>query len=241
MTAEPTGWGARGWHRERRRPERSADELYQGNQKPAVLKARTNSKCAPATHGIDNGSCVVLHVPPGATCRQAASRLSAGSSITPPAFFREGCPCPHTAGGSSGGCSSKAILQPNLFCPLSSKSFQSQGREIIHPSLSMVCGFGHLGQGLHQLVASSLAVLGGGTHVKTWKGKVRTAEASCPLICWGILLWFSTETDAMSQAHHDNTSAERRADFIATETQPGALVLVTSMFLCRTCIHIRNR
>lgn len=92
MTAEPTGWGARGWHRERRRPERSADELYQGNQKPAVSKARTNGKCAPATHGIDSGSCVVLHVPPGATRRQAASRLSAGSSTIPPACLRGGLP-----------------------------------------------------------------------------------------------------------------------------------------------------
>lgn len=52
--------------------------------------------------------------------------------------------------------------------------------------------------------------------------KVHTAEASCPLICWGIMLWVSTATDAMSQVHCDIASAERRADFVAkgTDTQP---------------------
>ena len=52
--------------------------------------------------------------------------------------------------------------------------------------------------------------------------KVHTAEASCPLICWGIVLWDSRATDAMSQAHCDNTSTKKRADFVVkdTDTQP---------------------
>lgn len=166
-------WGAHGWHRERRRSERSTDELYQGNQKPAVSKARTNSKCDPATHAIDRRSCVVLHVPLGAAQTQikAQHRILHHPSCLP--LGRAALSHTPLEGGS-GVCSSKAILQPKLLCPPASKSFPSQGREIIHPLPSVVCGFGHLGQGLHQLVAPRLVWLCGGTCVKTWEGKKRS-------------------------------------------------------------------
>ena len=105
-------------------------------------------------------SSMSLQEPPG-------GRLLPGSAQDPPPSLLpasgEGCPQPRAAGGSSGRCSSKAILQPKLLCPPASKSFPSRGREIIYPSPSVGCGFGHLGQGLHQLVARRLALLCGGT------------------------------------------------------------------------------
>lgn len=150
-------------------------------------------------------------------------RLLLGSAQGPPSSLLpssgEICPQLHTARGSPGGYSSKVTQQPKLFCPSASKSFPGRGREITCPSPSMVCGFGYLGQGLHQFVAPRLALL---CEVLERKEKVYTDEVSCPLICWDMVLWVSPAADASSQAHCDNTSAERRADLAAegTDTQP---------------------
>ena len=75
----------------------------------------------------------------------------------------------------------------------------------------------------HQLVASRLALLcDGPCEFLGREEKVHTAQASCPSICWGVTLWVSTATDAMSQGQSDNTYAERSADFVAkgTDIQP---------------------
>lgn len=172
MTAEPVGWGARGWHRERRRPERSADEHYQGNQKPAVSKARKNGKCVPATHGIDSRGCVVLHVPPGATWRQDASRPSAGSSIIllpAPGRAARSRTLPEgaqEAALANGSCRENSSIPQHL-------SHHGRGRSSTPcPAWLWFCSSRTRASAAepylkHQPEASRVSLLCGGTHVKT--------------------------------------------------------------------------
>lgn len=84
MTAEPTGWGHVVGTEKGGGQKEAQMSSTKGIKTLLFSKARTNGKCAPATHGTDSGSCVVLHVPPGATRRLPASRLSAGSFTIPP-------------------------------------------------------------------------------------------------------------------------------------------------------------